>query len=114
MKRQITSLRQLREWIDGVFVRADHHAGKVKEALPTLLGCIMQHAEPQSIKVRVGRRGLPANQVWLTVAGREISFSYRRKPLPRIDALDGLTVLASFDNNTKSSAISRFFESIAA
>jgi hypothetical protein len=110
----ISSTNELREYTNGVRERAECHAPDVDAIWPCILGYVQVYADqPMPFEVRSSHDGkAPANQAWANFKGRRISFSYRRKPCKRIDVLDGLTVLASFDDNTKPNELLAFFKQL--
>jgi hypothetical protein len=114
MKQPLSSLRIWIQYITGLRNRADHHGPKVRAIWPCVLGYAIAYADdPGNIRARLGRTDIPANQAWVVIGGRIITFSYNHAQ-QRIEARKGHTVLATFTNDTKASKLLEFFDSLCA
>jgi hypothetical protein len=109
MALTITTLTQLKEYINGVMNRADHHGQNVNEIVLTLAGAVIWRAT-QDIEVRT-YNDRPANILWLTVNGHRyaIAFNHQTAEIEIRDRSQNGTVIATFNNQTTAATVKQIF-----
>lgn len=113
----IQNLTMLREYLDGLRKRADHHAPRVDAVAPSLLGYILAYADLETIRVRE-YSGSKGNVLWTTIHGKRYAWTYKRgDPKKRAIALREGTIVgkivALFSDDTTHDQIREVFDGLA-
>ena len=113
MAKEVTHIELLKEYVDGVVVRADHHARWVNEIALALVGAIVWKKDQAPLKV-FARDGEMKNVLWVNINGVKYAFSYSHEHRA-IDMRQGTTrgkLIHSFSNSTPLADIRRVFEAL--
>jgi hypothetical protein len=114
MPLTVTEIEQLRNYINGVMTRADHHAGPVNEIALALAGAIIwRKDDDEPIKV-MARDGETKNVLWARINGQRYAFSYNHSA-GQIEMRRGSTqgqILQAFSNTTPLAELKRVFENL--
>ena len=115
MALTVTEIEELRQYLQGVMARADHHAGNVKEISLALAGAILwKKNDDEPIKVMVGRSGETKNVLWVKIGAQRYVFSYNHDAGTiemRVGSIQGVT-LHSFTNKTSLAELHKIFETL--
>lgn len=114
MAMVVTEVEQLRQYIQGVMARADHHAGNVKEVALTLVGAILWRKDDDGAIKVMERDGETTNVLWVLIGGNRYAFSYNHAA-GLIEMREGSIqgkILHTFSNSTSSSAVYSIFKSL--
>lgn len=108
MATAVTEVEVLRQYIDGVMQRADHHARGVDEVALVLIGAILWRKDAdQQIKVLT-------NVLWVHIGGNRYAFSYNHDS-GEIEMREGSTqgaVKYVFDNSVSAAQVKTLFEGL--
>ena len=108
MATAVTEVEVLRQYIDGVMKRADHHARGVDEVALALIGAILWRKDPdQEIKVLT-------NVLWVHIGSKRYTFSYNHSS-GQIEMREGSThgsVKHVFDNSVTAAQVKSIFETL--
>ena len=113
MPKAITDIQLLRDYINGVMDRAEHHADNVSEVALALAGAIVWRKDDDDIEV-FEREGKMTNVLWVWIQGARYAFSYNHDA-GTIEMRAGSTqgaVLHSFSNGTSNQEIKDAFRSL--
>ncbi len=113
MPRSIADVNVLRQYLEGVLTRADHHAPNVDEVALAIAGAIVWRKDDADLEV-FERDGEMKNVLWVRIGGQRYSLAYNHR-LQAIEVRRGSTqgpVLASFTNGTTNAEVRRFFEQL--
>lgn len=113
MAKEVTDIERLKEYVDGVVGRADHHARWVNEIALALVGAIVWKKDETPLKV-LDRDGEMKNVLWVSINSVKYVFSYSRDRRA-IDMREGTTrgrLVHSFSNSTSLADIRRVFEAL--
>jgi hypothetical protein len=110
----VTEIEELRDYINGVIDRADHHAGGVSEIALALTGAILwRKDDDEPIRV-MAQNGETKNVLWARIGGQRYAFSYNHSA-GQIEMRQGSVqgpVLHAFSNTTALSTVKRIFEGL--
>jgi hypothetical protein len=110
MPRSITDIQLLRDYINGVMERAEHHADSLSEVALALAGAIVWRKDDKDIQV-FEREGKMTNVLWAWIRGTRYAFSYNHTA-GTIEMRTGSTqgqVLYSFSNRTTNQEVKEAF-----
>jgi hypothetical protein len=110
MARAITDIQVLREYINGVMERAEHHADEVSEVVLALVGAVVWRKDDNDIKV-LEHEGKMTNVLWVSIRDTRYAFSYNHDAGTvemRARSTHG-DVLHSFSNQTTNREIKEAF-----
>jgi hypothetical protein len=113
MPHQVTDVDLLRDYLQGVVGRADHHAPNVNEVALGLAGAVIWRKDDEPIEVFV-RSGEMKNVLWFRVGGVRYALSYNHEN-EEIELREGSTqgnVVGSFSNTTSNQVIRDIFDSL--
>jgi hypothetical protein len=113
MSLKVTDIQTLKDYINGVMERADHHAGGVNEISLALAGAIVWRKDDDPIKV-MARDGETKNVLWVKINQKRYAFAYNGTTGEielRQDNMRGKT-LHTFSNKTPLSQLKQIFESL--
>ena len=114
MSKQIVTIDELQEYLQGVSSRATHHAGNVNQVVLALAGAIVLFKDNDTdIEIRT-YDGSPANMLWVNVAGQRLAFAYRHETRS-IEIRDRTArggVLLSITNTTALEDVADLFEKL--
>jgi len=113
MPQQVTDIDVLRDYIQGVMGKADHHALNVNEVALAIAGGVVWRKDDEPIEVMV-REGEMKNVLWFKVDGNRYALSYNHTT-NEIEIRRGSTqgaVMGSFSNSTTNNQIRQLFESL--
>jgi hypothetical protein len=102
MAHAINDVDTLKEYIEAVLARAEHHGPNVGAIALTLAGAIVWRKDPEPIEVHEGRSMAHGTVLWVRIGGRRYAFRYNH-------ATD---VLHSFNNETPIREIEQVFRSL--
>lgn len=110
----LRDVETLKQYIDGVMGRAEHHAQEVQAVALALVGAIVWRKDDASEIQVFGKDGDLKNVLWVRIGGQRYAFSYNhgartiemRKESTRGD------VLHSFSNETQITAIEAIFRAL--
>jgi hypothetical protein len=108
----IQNIDILREYLNGVLNRVDHHAHNVNEIALAIAGGIIWKTT-DNLKV-FSREGEMKNVLWLQVDNRRLCFVYNHEE-KSIQVKEGSThgsIIESFDNSTPLHSVKSFFENL--
>lgn len=113
MSIQLSSLHQLKLYLDGVMKKAHHHSPNVTDVIPAIIGFIVTYADPSEIHVG-SREGDMKNENWFCIADSDewYYFCYNHDD-QTIDMKEGSRqspVIAKFDNRSTIFEIKSVFE----
>ncbi|MNR41000.1 hypothetical protein D3C85_1593380 [compost metagenome] len=111
MAMTVTEVEQLRQYIQGVMARADHHAGNVKEVALALVGAILWRKDDEGAIKVMERDGETTNVLWVVIRGNRYAFSYNHGT-GMIEMREGSIqgkILNTFSNATSSSTVYSIF-----
>ena len=115
MALTVTEVEELRQYLQGVMARADHHAGDVKQISLALAGAILwRKNDDEPIKVMVGRTGETRNVLWVKIGATRYVFSYNHDA-GTIEMREGSTqgaTLHSFTNKTPLATLHGIFNNL--
>jgi hypothetical protein len=110
----VNDVETLRDYINGVMLRADHHADRVNEVALALVGAIVwRKDDDEPIKV-MAQEGQTKNVLWVRIGGQRYAFSYdhqQRAIVMRRGTTQGET-LHSFSNATPLATVKEVFEAL--
>jgi hypothetical protein len=113
MPLRVIDVNTMKEYINGVMGRADHHAAGVSEIALALAGAIMWRKDNDPIQVKA-YKGQGKNVLWVKINGDRYAFSYNHNT-GTIEmhqrSMQG-SVLHTFSNVTPLSQIKQIFESL--
>ncbi|HEX4648714.1 MAG TPA: choice-of-anchor tandem repeat GloVer-containing protein, partial [Steroidobacteraceae bacterium] len=104
----MTDVDVLRDYLNGVMIRADHHADNVNEIALALAGAIVWRKDDSPIEV-LAQAGEMKNALWVRINGTRYAVSYnhdRREIEIRANTTQGRTV-ASFSNASSCADVRR-------
>ena len=113
MALTVKDVDSLHEYISGVMLRADHHAGNVEEITLALAGAILWRKDDANIKV-MAYGGSTKNVLWVTIGGTKYALSYNHdaeKIEMRENSTQGATV-HTFDNSTSLTTLVSIFKGL--
>ena len=111
MPHQVKDIDLLRDYLQGVLGRADHHAQAVNEVSLAVAGGIIWRKDDDPIEVMV-REGEMKNVLWFRVNGKRYALSYNHQ-VQTIELRESSTqgnVVGSFSNSTPLSQVRTAFE----
>ncbi|MCP1175629.1 hypothetical protein [Ralstonia chuxiongensis] len=106
MATSVTEVEVLRQYIEGVMQRADHHARGVDEVALPMIGAILWRKDADQ-EIRVLK-----NVLWVHIGGNRYAFSYNHDT-GEIEMRDGSTqgnVKYAFDNSVSAAQVKTIFE----
>lgn len=111
MALQIATVALLKDYLNGVMSRADHHGQNVNEIVLTLIGAVIWKAQ----NIDVGTyKDTTTNVLWLTVNNNRYVLAYNHDTGNieiRVGSLRG-HVLATFNNTTTALNIKSIFSAL--
>jgi len=113
MPTPVRDVDLLQRYLEGVMIRADHHAGSVNEIALAITGAIVWRKDADPIEV-MAHDGDMKNVLWVKISGQRYAFSYNHKS-GAIEIRQGTTrgaVLHSLTNATPLSELRRIFQSL--
>jgi hypothetical protein len=113
MPLPLNDVEMLKEYINGVMVRAQHHANNVDEIAPAIAGSIVWRKDSDPIQV-LARNGDMKNVLWVKISGKRYAFGYDHDT-QTIQIKDGSTqgnLVASLSNSTTLVDLKRIFLSL--
>src|ERR1700730_10305021 len=114
MPMTVTDVEELREYLNGVMNRADHHAGEINEIALALVGAIVwRKDEDQPIRV-MAQNGETKNVLWVHMRGQRYAFSYNHIE-GQIEMRRGTTqgpTLHTFSNTTPLALVRQIFAAL--
>jgi hypothetical protein len=113
MPIQVTDVDLLRDYLQGVVGRADHHAPNVNEVALAIAGAVIWRKDDDPIDV-MAREGEMKNVLWFKVGGIRYALSYNHAS-GQIELRHGGTqgkVIGSFSNNTTNNVIRDTFDKL--
>lgn len=75
MARQVTTVRELKDYLRSLHANAGHHAKAMLEVFPKVLSAVIERMDDDSLRV-YERDGRVTNAAWASFGGREYFFSY--------------------------------------
>jgi hypothetical protein len=113
MPKQVTDVELLKEYINGVMGRADHHAEFLNEIALAIIGAIVWKKDEEPIEVRT-RKGEMKNVLWVKINKVRYAFSYNRetKTIDLTEEKPKGKLIHSFSNSTSLSEVRRVFEEL--
>ena len=112
MPLTVTEIEDLRDYLNGVMTRADHHANAVNEIALALTGAILWRKNDEEPIQIMEHNGEKKNVLWFRVGASRYAFSYNHM-LGQIELRKGSTqgpTLHVFTNATPLSEVRRIFE----
>lgn len=112
MALTIQSLNTLKDYIDGVMARADHHANGVNEIVLALIGGVVWRSTDEVVVKQYN--GASANILWMKVNDKTYCFTYNHS-IDSVEVKDRTMngkVIYTFNNLTPISEIKQFFASL--
>jgi hypothetical protein len=113
MPKQVTDVDLLRDYLQGVVGRADHHAQNINEVAMAIAGAVIWRKDDEPIEV-MAREGEMKNVLWFKVGGIRYALSYNHDS-EEIELRQGSTqgnVVGSFSNTTTNGLIREIFGSL--
>ncbi len=113
MPQQVTDVDLLRDYLQGVVGRADHHAPNVNEVALAIAGAVIWRKDDEPIEVMV-REGEMKNVLWFKVGGVRYALSYNHES-GEIELRQGGVqgnVIGSFSNTTTNNIIMDIFDNL--
>ena len=110
MPQEVTYIDVLRDYLNGVVGRADHHAQGVNEVVLAVAGGVVWRKDDGPLEVRT-TNGEMRNVLWFTVGGNRYALSYNHKTA-KIELKTGSIrgkVVASFSNITSNADVRAVF-----
>jgi hypothetical protein len=111
MPLPVTDVEILKDYINRVMVRADHHANEVEEIALALAGAIIWKKDAGKDIQVMQKEGDTKNVLWVSIGGERFAFSYNHTA-KTIEMREGNmrgVVLHSFSNSTPLSKLHRIF-----
>ena len=111
MPVHITGVDELKEYILGVMLRAEHHAQDVDEVCLAIAGAIVWRGERIDV---IQRQGVMGNVLWMYVGENKYAFSFNHNTGQievRENNLQG-PVMRQFSNATPYSEVKQFFANL--
>lgn len=107
----IESIDQLKNHIEGVMQRADHHAQSVYKIVLTLVGLVAWKAEKIDARTQIGRN---ANVIWFEVSGNRyaVVFNHENSCIDIRNRTQQGNNLMSIDNSTDIDKLITFFQNL--
>ena len=112
MAKKITTLKELKDYLNGVTKRAEHHAQNVDKITDYLMGHLIRIKDDEHDMEVMEVEGQTANVLWVHIRGKRYAFSYNHEKVTieiREKTVRG-QVIESFDNSTDLESIKQFFE----
>ena len=115
MPQQVTDIDvfRLRNYLQGVMGKADHHALNVNEVALAIAGGVIWRKDDEPIEVMVREREMK-NVLWFKVGGNRYALSYKHET-SEIEIRQGTTqgtVIGSFSNSTTNNQVRQVFASL--
>lgn len=113
MPAQILDVDTLKNYIEGVMQRAEHHAQSVASVALTLAGAIIWKKDPEPIEV-FSYDGVMKNVLWVRIRGQRYAFSYDHKT-GQIEMRQGSTqgsVMHRFDDTVSADVVRTIFAAL--
>ena len=113
MPQEVTYIDVLRDYLNGVVGRADHHASGVNEVFLAVAGGVVWRKDDGPLKVRT-MKGEMGNVLWFTVDGERYALSYNHETQEielRAGTIRG-RVVASFSNMTSNADVRAVFDGL--
>jgi hypothetical protein len=111
MAHVISDVATLKEYIEAVMARAEHHGPNVGAIALTLAGAIVWRKDPEPIEVHEGRSMTHGTVLWVRIGGQRYAFRYNHETGEiemRLGSVRG-DVLHSFNNETPIREIEQVF-----
>lgn len=110
----INDVDTLKQYIEAVMGRAEHHGPNVGAIALALAGAVIWRKDPEPIEVHEGRSMAHGTVLWVRIAGQRYAFRYNhttRNIEMRLGTTRG-NVLHAFDNRTPTTEIERIFREL--
>jgi hypothetical protein len=114
MPLQVTEIEILREYLNGVMGRADHHAKEVEAIALALAGAIVWKKDVGKDIEVMTQDGDTKNVLWVLIQGQRYAFSFNHQ-MRSIEMRRNTTrgpVLHSFSNKTSLSSLHSIFAAL--
>ena len=113
MPLQVTDIDVLRDYLDGVVGRADHHAQDVNEIALAIAGAIIWRKDDNPLEVMT-REGEMKNIIWVRIANQRYALAYNHdsREIELREKSSRGRVVGHFSNATPVSDIRRIFGSL--
>ena len=114
MAHVINDVDTLKEYVEAVMARAEHHGPNVGAIALTLAGAIVWRKDPEPIEVHEGRSMTHGTVLWVRISGQRYAFRYNHEAGEiemRLGSVRG-DVLHSFNNATPIREIEQAFRSL--
>lgn len=111
MAHVINDVDTLKEYVEAVMARAEHHGPNVGAVALTLAGAIIWRKDPEPIEVHEGRTMAHGTVLWVRIGGQRYAFRYNHETGEiemRQDSIRG-DILHSFNNRTPTTDIEGIF-----
>ena len=114
MSVRLMNVDAVKEYMNGVLARSEHHADSVGKVAPALMGYALAYQDP-GIPMRVwGQEGAMKNVLFFQVDNVKYCFTYNHENqsiMLRMDGLQGQDVF-EFDNDSEISTIWDVFQAL--
>ncbi len=113
MAKKITNLKQLKDYLNGINERAEHHAQNVDKIADYLIGHLIRIKDDKDMEV-MEKDGEMKNCLWIYIRGKRYAFSYNHDNVI-IEIREGSIkgeVIGSFNNQSDLESIKMFFEKL--
>lgn len=111
MAIEIDSIEILKEHINGVMMRADHHARNVYKAVMPLVGLVAWKADKIKARTTNGEHG---NMIWFYVNSKKyaMKFNHDQHKIEILKDKQNGDLVAQFDNNSSVDYMIQTFNSL--
>ena len=110
MPQQVTDIEVLKNYLQGIMDRADHHAQNVNEVALAVAGGVIWRKDDEPMEVMV-REGEMKNVLWFRVGSNRYALSYNHDT-GEIELRQGTTqgnVIGSFSNRMTNNEVRQIF-----
>jgi hypothetical protein len=110
----INDVATLKQYIEGIMARAEHHGPNVRGIVLALAGAIIWRKDPAPIEVHEGRSMAHGTVLWVVIGGQRYAFRYSHatgEVQMRLGTVKG-NVLHAFSNATPIEQVEQIFRSL--
>jgi len=110
----INDVATLKQYIEGIMARAEHHGPNVRGIVLALAGAIIWRKDSAPIEVHEGRSMAHGTVLWVYIRGQRYAFRYNHTTGEiemRIGSARG-NVMRTFSNTTPVEQVEQFFRGL--
>jgi CII-binding regulator of phage lambda lysogenization HflD len=113
MPLDVNDLEILKNYINGVMDRSEHHAKSVRAVSLALIGAVLWRKDAEPLQVRT-HAGETANILWFQVGGERyaLAYNHKRQCIELRERTQNGRAIAQFDNDTTMREVRKTFKNL--